>query len=129
MTVANTSSMLYVDDTEDNILLMRQLLRLRTHVELRVATTGTLGLESALAEPPSFILLDQRMPDLLGSEVIARLKESPSHASIPVILSSADPTLAHDAAGLGADGFLPKPFELKHLLELIDHYCPDTIAC
>ena len=129
MSVANSSSMLYVDDTEDNILLMRQLLRLRTHVELRVATTGTLGLESALAEPPSFILLDQRMPDLLGSEVIARLKESPSHATIPVILSSADPTLAREATGWGADGFLPKPFELKHLLELIDQYCPDTIAC
>ena len=117
-------SMLYVDDNEDNILLMRQLVRLRTHIELRVATTGTIGLESAAAEPPNFILLDQHMPDLLGSEVIRQLKESPATASIPVVLFSADPALAREAAAWGADGFLPKPFELKHLLEVIDSFCP-----
>ena len=116
-------SMLYVDDNEDNVLLMRQLLRLRPQIELRVATTGTLGLESAVAQPPTLVLLDQHMPDLLGSEVIARLKASPSAAAVPVVLFSADPALARDAAAWGADSFLPKPFELKHLLEVIDRYC------
>ena len=118
------SSMLYVDDNEDNILLMRQLVRLRAHVALRVATTGELGLESAAAEPPSFILLDQHMPDLLGSEVISRLKESQSTSSIPVVLFSADPALAREASTWGADGFLAKPFEVRHLLEVIDQFCP-----
>ena len=118
------ASMLYVDDNEDNILLMRQLVRLRSHIDLRVATTGTLGLEAAASEPAAFILLDQHMPDLLGSEVISRLKESESTASIPVVLFSADPALAHEAETWGADAFLPKPFEVKHLLEVIDRYCP-----
>jgi len=121
------SSMLHVDDNEDNILLMRQLLRLRPHIELHVATTGTLGLDAAAEAAPTFILLDQHMPDLLGSEVISRLKESPKTASIPVVLFSADPGLAREAATWGADGFLPKPFELKHLLELIDQYCAESV--
>src|SRR3954463_735547 len=119
------SSMLYVDDNEDNILLMRQLLRLRPRVELQVATSGTLGLESAQASPPAFILLDQHMPDLLGSEVIVALKQSPATAPIPVILFSADPVLAREATAWGADGFLSKPFELENLLEVIDQYCPE----
>ena len=117
------ASMLYVDDNEDNILLMRQLVRLRSHIDLRVATTGTLGLEAAAADPPSFILLDQHMPDLLGSEVISHLKESEVTAMIPVVLFSADPALARDASAWGADAFLPKPFEVKHLLEVIDQFC------
>lgn len=120
------SRMLYVDDNEDNILLMRQLLRLRAHVELGVATTGTLGLSMAAETAPNFILLDQHMPDLLGSEVISRLKAAPGTASIPVVLFSADPALAREAATWGADGFLPKPFELKHLLEVIDQFCPQS---
>ena len=120
------SRMLYVDDNEDNILLMRQLLRLRAHVELAVATTGTLGLSMAAENRPNFILLDQHMPDLLGSEVISQLKAVPATASIPVVLFSADPALAREVEAWGADGFLPKPFELKHLLEVIDQYCPQS---
>jgi hypothetical protein len=119
------SSMLYVDDNEDNVLLMRQVLRLRPHIDLRVATTGTVGLESAAEAPPTLILLDQHMPDMLGSEVISRLKESPTTASIPVVLFSADPALAREAATWGADTFLPKPFELKQLLVVIDQFCPE----
>jgi CheY-like chemotaxis protein len=120
------SSMLYVDDNEDNILLMRQLMRLRPHIDLRVATTGEVGLESASASPPQLILLDQHMPDMLGSDVISKLKDSPVTASIPVVLFSADPALAREAPGWGADTFLPKPFELKHLLEVIDQFCPES---
>lgn len=121
------SSMLYVDDNEDNILLMRQVIRLRPHIELRVATTGTAGLDSAAAEPPTLILLDQHMPDLLGSDVITRLKES-SAAAIPVVLFSADPALAREATAWGADAFLAKPFELKQLLQVIDQFCPEHSA-
>jgi CheY-like chemotaxis protein len=117
------ASMLYVDDNEDNILLMRQLLRLRDTIDLRIATTGMLGLASVASDPPNFILLDQHMPDLLGSEVISQLKASPTTASIPVVLFSADPALAREAAAWGADAFLPKPFELKQLLEVIDRFC------
>jgi signal transduction histidine kinase len=52
------------------------------------ATGGEEGLARATAEHPDAIFLDLRMPDMLGGEVLARLKRNPVTAHIPVIVAT-----------------------------------------
>jgi signal transduction histidine kinase len=52
------------------------------------ASGGAEGLARAEADQPDVIVLDLRMPDMLGTEVLARLKRNPGTARIPVIIST-----------------------------------------
>jgi CheY-like chemotaxis protein len=52
------------------------------------ASSGEDALQRAVAEKPDVILLDLRMPDMLGTEVLARLKRDRTTADIPVIIAT-----------------------------------------
>jgi len=51
-----------------------------------------------------------------GREIVRDLKANPSTSSIPVLMISAHPRGAQEAADAGADGFLAKPIELDTLV-------------
>lgn len=122
--MATARNLLYIEDDRDNIFLVQQLLKRRPHIQLTIATTGAQGLQKAQDSPPELILLDQRLPDLAGRDVLAQLRETPATATIPVVIFSGDVTLAASATtAWGADHFLPKPFVLADLLGLLDRYC------
>src|SRR5262245_38478415 len=60
----------------------------------------------------SLVLLDLMMPDLNGDEVLKVIKSDPDHRDIPVVMISADTNadkVSH-CIELGADDYLPKPF-------------------
>lgn len=68
------------------------------------------------------ILLDTTLPDMSGMEVLRRLKQDPALRGVPVIIVSAE-TGKEDiqqGMGAGAAGYLPKPFSLDALFELIE---------
>lgn len=68
------------------------------------------------------ILLDTTLPDMSGMEVLRRLKQDPELRGVPVIIVSAE-AAAEDmqlGMGAGAAGYLPKPFRLDDLFELIE---------
>lgn len=86
--------------------------------EVLTAADGFAALEAVRRSPPDLILLDIKMPVMSGSEFAKAYREAPGpHAPIVVL------TAAQDAQGrateLGAEAYLPKPFELEDLLELI----------
>jgi adenylate cyclase len=102
---------LVVDDLESNReLLTRRISRLGYSIQ--VAESGQSALEVIAAKPVDVILLDIVMPGMDGFEVLQRLKSDPVMRHIPVImLSSADQIdVAVRCIKLGADDFLPKPF-------------------
>ena len=116
--------MLYVDDNADNIYLMQQIVAQRSHIEMVPVKSAAEGLAAARSLHYDLILLDQRLPDGLGSDVLVDLKGAQSTAAIPVVLFSADDQIAKSAvAEWGADRFLSKPFEIVELLEILDTYC------
>ena len=85
------------------------------------AASGAEGLAAAQKERPNAILLDIMMPVMDGWEVLARLKEDPATASIPVIIFTAKEysngySLAKEK---GAAGYIAKPFEPEALDQLI----------
>lgn len=113
---AAAAHVLVVDDNEVNRdLLARRLAREGHRVEL--ALDGLDALAKLAADDFDLILLDIMMPGLNGYEVLERLKADEALRYLPVILISA---LADDdnmvkGISLGADDFLPKPFN-PHIL-------------
>ena len=86
--------------------------------EVRTAADGASGLQIAAAFRPDAILLDLRMPDMDGFEVLKRLREDPSLANIPVVFLTANvqDTARQQAKAMGADGFFSKPYDHKQLV-------------
>jgi adenylate cyclase len=101
---------LVVDDTPDNLYLMSALLEDRYIVD--TAESGPHALAAAhSATPPELILLDIMMPDMDGYEVLRRLREDPTTASIPVIFLTALTSIEEEQYGLdlGAVDYITKP--------------------
>jgi CheY-like chemotaxis protein len=124
------NTVLYVEDNDDNIRLVERLLnKRRPGIALIVATSGHDGIRMAQSSTPDLILLDRRLPDMLGDEVLRQLKAAAGTATIPVVVLSGDS--ATDQAGetrrLGAVAFLSKPFEFGQLLAIIDRFSPEPL--
>jgi adenylate cyclase len=105
------ASILVVDDTQD----VRDVLcaRLAGHgYRVDTAPDGVVGLEKARAAPYDVILLDVMMPNLDGVAVLTALKQDPVTRYIPVVMISADTdhALVARCIALGAEDYLPKPF-------------------
>ena len=100
---------LVIDDTPENLSLMRDLLD--PHYVVKVAPSGERGLEIAAATKPDLILLDVMMPDMDGYEVCRRLKATPDCVDIPVIFVTAMTETENEEEGLalGAVDYLTKP--------------------
>jgi class 3 adenylate cyclase len=100
---------LVVDDTPQNLSLMRDLLE--AHYTVKLAPTGARALEIAFATPPDLILLDIMMPGMDGYEVCRTLKANPASKDIPVIFVTAMAEIEDEEIGLslGAVDFLTKP--------------------
>jgi two-component system, OmpR family, phosphate regulon response regulator OmpR len=83
----------------------------------RVTTTasGGSGLERLGAEPYDALVLDLSLPDMDGLEVCRRLR---AHSEVPVLMLTARGEATDRIVGLelGADDYLPKPFEPRELL-------------
>jgi CheY-like chemotaxis protein len=74
-------------------------------------------LELLPVEQPDLVLLDIMMPEMDGREAYRRMRELPDVSGTPVVMMSA--AYAKDRAPHGIAGFLPKPFDLEHLLAMI----------
>lgn len=109
---------LVVDDEERIINFLRSKLRASGY-EVLTASNGVEALEQAQAQEPDLVVLDLIMPKMDGFET---LKELRSFSAVPVIILSARGADADKIKGfgLGADDYLPKPFNPDELLARID---------
>jgi adenylate cyclase len=110
--VAAPARILIVDDEPFNRDVLAQELELLEHEGL-AAINGRDALEVLRCEAVDLVLLDIMMPELDGFEVLRRLKADPRLRHIPVIMISAldDIDSVVRCIELGADDYLPKPFD------------------
>ena len=103
---------LIVDDEPYNVDYIEQELD-GLDYETISAFNGQEALEKVQSETPDLVLLDIMMPIMDGFEVLTQLKANPSTRDIPVIVISASNSLQSVVRGiqLGAEDYLPKPFE------------------
>ena len=116
---------LYIDDDEDNIFLIRRLFQRKCpDVLLHTAMTGHDGVRVAIDDRPALILLDNRLPDATGEQVLRNLAAAPATAAIPVVILSGDshPATVSELLAAGAADFLGKPFEAHQLLAILGRY-------
>lgn len=69
---------------------------------------------------PDLILLDLWMPGLSGEEIAHHLKNQASTKHIPIIIMSANKDTAQIASQTGAEAFLPKPFDIVDLENIVE---------
>jgi len=118
-------AVLYIDDNEDNVVLLRRLFERKCpDVQLHTAMTGGDGVRVAIDGQPALILLDNRLPDASGEQVLRQLAATPATAAIPVVILSGDsnPATVDELLAAGAADFLGKPFEAHQLLAIIGRY-------
>ena len=103
---------LIVDDEPFNIDYLEQELE-GSDYETLSASNGKEALETVHTGVPDLILLDIMMPIMDGFEVLSQLKADPFTRNIPVIIISANNDQKSIVRGiqLGAEDYLPKPFE------------------
>ena len=111
---------LVVDD-EISILEMVQLVLEDEGYEVQARLNGAY-FQQMRSDLPDLILLDILLSGEDGRELCRRLKGDEKTRHIPVILLSAHFS-ARDSPGMsGADAFLPKPFHLRELIDLVKRY-------
>jgi len=119
---ATVRKILHVEDNETNVRLIERILEDRANLSLSWACNGEEGLALALQQRPALILLDLNLPDMHGSELLAKFKSNALTQNIPIIVLSADisPSQIEKMLQAGARDYLTKPFEIKRLLCLVD---------
>ena len=112
---------LYIEDNDDNVYMLKMRLELLGDFEVLAAEDGEKGCEIALRERPDIILMDLEMPVIDGWEATRRLKGNPQTHDIPVIALSAH-ALAGErekAMAAGCDEFDTKPIEFERLVATV----------
>lgn len=123
----SNKTILYVEDNEYNLKIVRQLLS-RTTYRLIEAMDGEQGVAAARRELPDLILMDIQLPKISGLDATRELRGDPNTAHIPIIAItsfalSGDSEKAKDA---GATAYLAKPYSPRELLQLIRELAPEN---
>jgi signal transduction histidine kinase len=108
---------LVVDDLQHNRDILVEILSPR--FETRTAASGLGALAVHADWRPDLVLMDLRMAEMNGLTAIRRLKDAGSKAAIGVLSASALPEDEREAAALGVDFFLRKPYDERDLLDHI----------
>ena len=120
-TATAVPKILYVEDNDDNIYLIRMRFDLIDAYQLLVAEDGESGVALARAEQPDLILMDLELPVIDGWEATRRLKADPATRDIPIIALTAHALAGarEKALAAGCDDFDTKPVEFERLLAKI----------
>lgn len=115
------ATILVVDDTPDNLMLMADLLRDKYRV--KVANSGEKALRILQGDPlPDLILLDIMMPGLSGHQVAELLQQDPRTRHVPIIFLTAMAAMESEIQGLalGAVDYITKPISPPRVLARVD---------
>jgi CheY-like chemotaxis protein len=114
------SRILVVDDEPDIRMTLRLILQLAGYAVTEAASGGQ-AIELA-RDGPDAILLDIRLPDIDGLDVLRALKGDPALATIPVVCVTAHSSgeTRRQALALGATGYVNKPFDIDEVRAVVD---------
>ena len=108
---------LIVDDDPDILESLRLMLSLKNY-EVETLSKGQEEFKTNFQ--PDLFLLDVWLSGEDGRDICKKLKTTPETQNIPVIMISASHALKNSVLEVGADAFIPKPFEMETLLGVIN---------
>jgi CheY-like chemotaxis protein len=121
------TSVLVVDDEPDIALICRLALSLAGY-DVEERGTGREALDYLADTTPDVVLLDLRLPDLSGWEVLDKLRENGRLDDLRVIVFSAHASAGRSARDAGCFAFMPKPFTPDDLVANVEAAAADRRA-
>jgi DNA-binding response OmpR family regulator len=109
---------LIVDDERQICDLTKSLLGRRNYVCFS-ADAPAEAVELVKKEHPDLVLLDVRLGEISGLEVLAKIKELDSKIKVIMVTGLGDEVTVSEAKSLGADDYITKPFTADYLCNLI----------
>ncbi len=118
-TIASPHHVLYVDDDNLNIALMRAMFESRAPgCRLSVANSGRQALVMAPLLPPTLLLLDINLPDCSGVELLQRLRKRFGPADLPAVAVTDDLDFVHEGSGFAE--VWQKPLDVQRMQPRLD---------
>jgi DNA-binding NtrC family response regulator len=111
-------NLLIVDDEEDFLDAIARRLELRDF-EVTTASDGAQALKAARKGRFDLALLDLRMPGMDGREVLQVLKKEHRYIEVVILTGHGSFDSAVECTKAGAFDYLPKPYELEGLIEVL----------
>jgi len=120
---AKKAKILYIEDNRENRMLVRAILEAEGY-SIVDAEDGLAGIEAAIREEPSLILLDVNLPAIDGYEVVAVIKSFPAFANTPVIALTAYAMEGDRQRTLvaGCDGYIQKPIDVDAFPKQVEEF-------
>ena len=112
---------LIVEDHEDTQTCVAEQLA-DYGFEVLTASDGESAMRLMLERRPAVVYLDMNLPNLSGYDVCEQIRADPSLRDIPIVMTSAQTSVAVRAACIeaGADAFVPKPFQVDAFARMIE---------
>jgi CheY-like chemotaxis protein len=126
---AHRPSLLIVDDSVDNRLLLRAFLK-QTRFDVDEAENGTIAVAKAKARSYDFILMDLLMPEMGGFDATRaiRAEEARQRSKPACIIAVTAWALTAEAVQCGADLHLTKPTSKAKLIEMLNAQLQTRLA-
>jgi PAS domain S-box-containing protein len=120
--------LLYIEDNPVNVMLVEELVRGLSGLDIASETTGTAGVARAALLMPDLVLVDMQLPDFDGFEVLRRLRTQPQTAQIPCVALSANamPEDIERALAAGFADYWTKPIDFKVFLGALEARFPQS---
>ena len=108
---------LLIDDEQFYFKLIRKSLK-EAEYQLDYASSGSEGLAKLPSFQPEILLIDLKLPEMDGLEILTRVRRDPKFSHLPVIVITSKDELSEKlkAFELGADDYLVKPFQPEELV-------------
>jgi CheY-like chemotaxis protein/anti-sigma regulatory factor (Ser/Thr protein kinase) len=121
-----SGQLLYIEDNSVNVLLVEELVKSLSGLQIVSEATGAAGVARARCLRPDVILIDMQLPDFDGFEVLRRLRAQPETMSTPCIALSANAMPDDIERGLagGFDSYWTKPINFKLFLDALEQWFP-----
>ena len=110
---------LLVDDDLELVDVIHEALQADGRFEVRIASNGFDAGMMVKDYRPDLLILDVMLPDINGKEVCHRVRADPSMEDVRILCISGliEEDKIQELKLAGADDFLPKPFDVDHLIE------------
>lgn len=115
---SGTTRILIADDEVEFASTLSARLELRGY-QTEMVNSGEAALDAISRQTPDLVLLDLKMPDLDGLEVLARLRENNTELKVIILTGHGSFDAGNQGMELGAFDYIMKPVELGLLLEKI----------
>ena len=113
-------NILIVDDNHDNLALFEAYLE--EDYEVTLAESANLAMKEIERKVPDIAILDIRMPDIDGFDLLSLIREHESAKDVPILLLSAEGQLMNNesAQRMGAQAYAHKPILKEDLIDIVE---------